>query len=126
MRFNPIHSPRDVWPTTSKLTDEPCAALSSSMTTARVVRVLKAIAQETRLNIIEVLMQQATAGLPAGVIAASLDTSPNLMSFHLKELSNADILIKKTSGRNILYSVNTEFIDSFFEHLIKYQRPQKK
>lgn len=124
-RLNPIHCPRDVLPITTPLTDEPCAVTSSSMTTARAVRALKAIAQETRLNIIEILMQQKTCGLPAGVIAASLDISPNLMSFHLKELSNAEILVKKTAGRNILYSINTEFTHSFFEHLRKYQWPQK-
>ncbi|RYF55799.1 MAG: ArsR family transcriptional regulator [Comamonadaceae bacterium] len=90
-------------------------------TASSAVRVLKAIAQETRLRIIELLQQKNSSGLPAGVIAASLDILPNLISFHLKELSGAGILLKKTVGRNIIYSVDAQFLESFFIYLQKYR-----
>ncbi|AMM24624.1 hypothetical protein AX767_09875 [Variovorax sp. PAMC 28711] len=89
--------------------------------TLTAVRLLKAIAQETRLRIIELLQQEDSLGLPAGVIAASLDIPPNLISFHLKELAAAGILQKKTSGRNIIYSIDSEIMESFFVEMMKYR-----
>ncbi len=123
MRVNSLEKPKDLTSSEPGLTRDSMAShtLSEEMTPAVAVRLLKAIAQETRLSIIEVLLQEKTRSLPAGVIAASLDISPNLMSFHLKELSSAAVLEKKTIGRNNIYSVNTEVMESFFLYLAKYR-----
>ena len=67
---------------------------------------LKALAQETRLKIFKLLTQASDDGLPAGVIAASVDTLPTLTSFHLKELTRVGLVTKQISGRNSIYRTN--------------------
>ncbi|WP_156481018.1 ArsR/SmtB family transcription factor [Variovorax sp. PAMC 28711] len=112
---------RDQSPGTRSQEEASRAGLPMASGTLTAVRLLKAIAQETRLRIIELLQQEDSLGLPAGVIAASLDIPPNLISFHLKELAAAGILQKKTSGRNIIYSIDSEIMESFFVEMMKYR-----
>lgn len=123
MRVNSLENPKGLTSSEPGPLQDALASHTPSedMTQAVAVRLLKAIAQETRLSIIEVLLQEENRSLPAGVIAASLDISPNLMSFHLKELSSAAVLRKKTIGRNNIYSVNTEIMESFFLYLARYR-----
>lgn len=64
---------------------------------------LKALAQETRLKIFKLLTHTSEKGLPAGVIAASVDALPTLTSFHLKELMRAGLITKQISGRHSIY-----------------------
>lgn len=64
---------------------------------------LKALAQETRLKIFKLLTQTSEEGLPAGVIAASVDALPTLTSFHLKELMRVGLITKQVSGRHSIY-----------------------
>ena len=64
---------------------------------------LKALAQETRLKIFKLLTQTSEKGLPAGVIAASVDALPTLTSFHLKELMRVGLVTKQISGRHAIY-----------------------
>ncbi len=51
------------------------------------VRALAALAQETRLEVFRLLVQQGPSGLAAGEIASRLGIAPATLSFHLKELS---------------------------------------
>lgn len=67
--------------------------------------VLSALAQPTRLKIIEVLAAGDPEGTPAGVIARRVECPASTLSFHLKELAQAGLLEAKPRGRFILYAV---------------------
>ena len=69
-------------------------------------RALAALAQETRLGIFRFLVQAGPTGMAAGEIAAELAIAPATLSFHLKELSHADLVIARQEGRFIFYSTN--------------------
>jgi ArsR family transcriptional regulator, arsenate/arsenite/antimonite-responsive transcriptional repressor len=76
------------------------------MKSSQAVVALAALAQETRLNVYRLLVQQGESGLAAGEIAASLDVSPATLSFHLKELSHAGLVRSRQEGRFIYYSAD--------------------
>ena len=76
------------------------------MKTTEAVNVLAALAQDTRLDIFRLLVQQGTRGLAAGEIAEQLDVSPATLSFHLKELAHARLVTSRQDGRFVFYSAN--------------------
>ncbi len=76
------------------------------MKTNEAVRALAALAQETRLAVFRLLVQQGPSGLAAGEIATALSLSPATLSFHLKELSHAGLVAARQQSRFIFYSAN--------------------
>ena len=76
------------------------------MKTKDAVRALAALAQDTRLAVYRLLVQQGPSGLAAGEIAAALDISPATLSFHLKELSHAGLVMSRQESRFIFYSAD--------------------
>ena len=67
--------------------------------------VLSALAQPTRLKIIDVIAAGDPDGTPAGVIARRVECPASTLSFHLKELAQTGLLEAKPRGRFILYAV---------------------
>lgn len=76
------------------------------MKTAEAVKALAALAQDTRLAIYRLLVQQGPDGLPAGSVAERLDVPAATLSFHLKELAHAGMIESRQDGRFVYYSAN--------------------
>ena len=76
------------------------------MKTRDAVRALAALAQDTRLAVYRLLVQQGPSGLAAGEIAAALAISPATLSFHLKEMSHAGLVMARQESRFIFYSAD--------------------
>lgn len=76
------------------------------METNQAVKSLAALAQDTRLSIFRLLVEQGPEGLPAGIIGEQLGLANATLSFHLKELSNAGLITSRPEGRYIFYSVD--------------------
>lgn len=70
------------------------------------IKALAALAQETRLSIFRVLVQAGESGLSAGQLAKELSIPNATLSFHLKELTHAELIIARQNGRFIYYSAN--------------------
>lgn len=70
------------------------------------VTLFAALAQESRLAIVRLLVEHGPAGLPVGQIAEQLDLAAATLSFHLKELYRAGLLQARPQGRFIYYSVD--------------------
>jgi DNA-binding transcriptional ArsR family regulator len=71
-----------------------------------VLGALGALAQETRLDIFRMLVEQGPQGMTPGAIAGALDIPPATLSFHLKELKSAEIVRCEREGRSLSYSAN--------------------
>ena len=78
------------------------------METKTAVKSLAALAQETRLSIFRNLVQAGPTGVAAGQLAALLGVPAATLSFHLKELANAELVTARQEGRFIYYSANYE------------------
>lgn len=73
------------------------------METAGAVQVLQALAQETRLEILRLLVRAGPRGLPAGQIAKRLDVPAPTLSFHLKAMQRAGVVVSDRHGRSLVY-----------------------
>ncbi|MHB1513928.1 MAG: ArsR/SmtB family transcription factor [Acidiferrobacter sp.] len=67
-------------------------------------RALTALAQETRLGIVRLLVKVGPDGLVAGQIALRLKLAPATSSFHLSQLTQAGLIKPSREGRSIRYS----------------------
>ncbi len=67
-------------------------------------RALTALAQETRLAIVRLLVKIGPDGLVAGQIATRLKLAPATSSFHLSQLTQAGLIKPTREGRSIRYA----------------------
>jgi DNA-binding transcriptional ArsR family regulator len=78
---------------------------------------LAALAQETRLAAFRLLVEHAPEGLPAGRIAAKLGLAPASLSFHLKELTRAGLVVPRQDGRFVWYTADLDTMNGLVAYL---------
>ena len=78
---------------------------------------LAALAQESRLAIFRLLVQSGPQGLAASRIAQALGLAPSSLSFHLKELSHAGLILPRQEGRFIIYAAQFEKMNALLGFL---------
>lgn len=87
------------------------------MKSSNAVDRLYALAQESRLAIFRSLVQAGPQGLCPGDIGARLKLAPATLSFHLKELSNAGLLVARQEGRFIYYAPDFSVMNALVAYL---------
>ncbi len=78
-----------------------------------------ALAQETRLRILRLLIVAGQDGIAAGEIGAKAGVSASNVSFHLKELEQAGLLRARREARSIIYSVQYEALAALIRFLME-------
>jgi ArsR family transcriptional regulator len=81
------------------------------------VEALSALAQDSRLQVYRLLVQAGPGGIAASDIASRVGVPANTLSFHLKTLSQAGLVISRQDGRFIYYSANYEHMDALLGFL---------
>ncbi|WP_245990165.1 ArsR/SmtB family transcription factor [Tabrizicola piscis] len=79
---------------------------------------LSALANETRLDLIRMLMPAGDAGMPAGQIAQALGLTAPRLSFHLAAMEQAGLLRSRKLARNVIYSVDATGIGRTISYLL--------
>ena len=87
------------------------------MNASTTVLALSALAHEARLAVFRLLVQAGPEGLAAGIIATRLEMAPPALSFHLKELTHAGLLLQRPEGRKIHYSANFNSMNELIAYL---------
>ena len=87
------------------------------METKNVLAALAALAQESRLGAFRLLVQTGPEGLAASKIAEHLRIAPSSLSFHLKELAHAGLVIARQDGRFVIYSANFDTMNGLLAFL---------
>jgi ArsR family transcriptional regulator, arsenate/arsenite/antimonite-responsive transcriptional repressor len=85
--------------------------------TKNAIAALAALAQQSRLAVYRLLVEVGPEGLAATRIAERLDIAPSSLSFHLKELAHAGLVIPRQDGRSIIYSANFATMNSLLTFL---------
>jgi DNA-binding transcriptional ArsR family regulator len=80
---------------------------------------LAALAQTSRLAVFRLLVQAGPVGLAATKIADELGIAPSSLSFHLKELTHANMVIPTQEGRSIIYAANFATMDELLNFLME-------
>ena len=78
---------------------------------------LLALAQESRLAIFRMLVQAGPNGMSAGKIGEITEIAPSSVSFHIKELVNAGLVISRKDGRFIIYTANFDSVSELIAFL---------
>jgi ArsR family transcriptional regulator, arsenate/arsenite/antimonite-responsive transcriptional repressor len=74
------------------------------MKTPEVVKALSALSQDSRLAVYRLLVKRGPAGFTPTAIADKLDIASPTLSFHLKELQNAGLILARRESRFLYYS----------------------
>ena len=83
-------------------TDE-CTGTLDGIDEPGAVASLAALAQPMRLRVFRALVGAGPAGLTPGVLSAMLDVPPSTLSFHLKGLARAGLVMQGREGRHLRY-----------------------
>ncbi|MGD1933741.1 MAG: ArsR/SmtB family transcription factor [Candidatus Phaeomarinobacter sp.] len=94
------------------------------MKTNDAVEVFAALAQDTRLDVFRLLVKShdpdpSKGGLAAGEIASRMGIAPATLSFHLKELARAGLLVSRKDGRSIIYRVQFDKVSAIANFLLE-------
>ena len=82
-----------------------------------VIKALVALAQPNRLQIFRSLVVKGPEGLTPALLAQGLGMPANTLSFHLKELMNADLVSQERSGRNLIYRAQYDRMNAVLSYL---------
>ena len=85
--------------------------------TKEALNALSAISQESRLAVFRLLVQAGSDGLVASKISEHLGIPPSSLSFHLKELTHAKLLVSKQDGRFVIYAANFDTMNDLLAFL---------
>jgi ArsR family transcriptional regulator len=77
-----------------------------------------ALSQETRLSVLRTLVRKGPAGLSAGDLAEALGVAAPTMSFHLKELANAGLVLSRKEGRSVIYAADYAGVRALVDFLM--------
>lgn len=87
------------------------------MQEANVIRSLSALAHEARLRVFRALVVAGPEGLIPSALAEQLGIAPNALSFHLKELSHAQLINQERQGRNVVYRAEFSAMNDLLAYL---------
>jgi DNA-binding transcriptional ArsR family regulator len=83
------------------------------------VKRLSALAQDSRLAVIRLLIKAGPDGLAAGEVARALDITPNTLSAQFTVLANAGLVISRREGRSIIYAADFNGMSALLVYLME-------
>ena len=87
------------------------------MKSKEIVPALAALAHETRLATFRLLVQAGPGGMTVGTVAERLKVPNPTLSFHLKELAHAGLVLSVQEGRFIRCVANFAAMNSLLGYL---------
>lgn len=81
------------------------------------VTALNSLAQPARLKVFRLLVKSPDGGMCAGDISRKLGLPKPTLSFHLKELSHAGLIVSEREGRSIKFSIRERGIQQLMTFL---------
>ncbi|WP_035053338.1 ArsR/SmtB family transcription factor [Andreprevotia chitinilytica] len=78
---------------------------------------LAALAQETRLAVYRLLVTAGPEGMQTGKIGEALELAPATLSFHLKELTRAGLIVDRKESRYIYYAARYDTMNALIDFL---------
>ncbi len=89
------------------------------MNETQALNALAALAQETRLRIVRLLVTAGPEGMPAGAIGGALEAASSRLSFHLNHLEQAGLVQSRREGRSIRYTAAYESLSGLIGFLMR-------
>jgi DNA-binding transcriptional ArsR family regulator len=87
------------------------------MKSPAVIDALGALANQYRLAIYRLLVQQGAGGLAAGLIGDRVGLQPSSLTFHLQALQRAGLISQERASRQLLYSADYTVMNELVGYL---------
>lgn len=84
----------------------------------QVLDALSALANDTRLDLVRILVPAGPEGLPAGEIARRMGISASRLSFHLAALEQAGVVASRRASRHVIYRAETRTLGRTIAYLL--------
>lgn len=82
------------------------------MESKQAIDALSALASEARLAVFRMLVKRGPEGYTPSELNRRLDLPAPTLSFHLKGLAQAGLVVSRRDGRNLYYSPNFEHMNA--------------
>lgn len=82
------------------------------------VRAFEALAHDSRLAVLRLLVPAGEDGMAAGEIGGALGLAPTRLSFHLGRLSSAGLVEARREGRHLYYAVRYPTLSGLVRFLV--------
>ncbi len=89
------------------------------MDNQQAIQAFLALGQESRLNIFRLVVQRGDTGLTPSELVEALGIPNATLSFHLKELARAGLLLVERQSRNLIYRPNAALVESLSGFLLE-------
>ncbi len=89
------------------------------MNNSEAITAFLALGQETRLNIFRLIVQRGDSGLTPTELVEQLGVPNATLSFHLKELLRANLLLVERQSRHLIYRPNAALVQSLGSLLLE-------
>ena len=89
------------------------------MDQASVIKALAALAQPVRLDVFRALVVAGPRGMTPSTMVEGLGIPPSSLSFHLKELTNAGLIVPERASRNLIYRAAFDQMNAVLQYLTK-------
>lgn len=98
-------------------TNELSCCKQIAMELKKVEKISKALADPNRLQILKSLHKKQSC-LYCSDINEIIDLTQPSISHHLKQLTEAELIISEKEGRNVKYTMNNKVIDQYVHFLV--------
>ena len=88
------------------------------MKESQVITALGALAHQSRLRVIRLLITAGEDGMAAGAIGESIKAAPSKVSFHLSVLQQAGLVKTRRVSRSIVYRANFTVIGRVMNYML--------
>ncbi len=88
------------------------------MKNTEAIQAFVALGQESRLNVYRLIVQKGDTGLMPSQIHEMLGIPNATLSFHLKELYQANLITVERQSRNLIYRPNPGMVEELSEFLL--------
>ncbi len=88
------------------------------MKNTEAIQAFIALGQESRLNVYRLIVQKGDAGLLPSQIHEMLGIPNATLSFHLKELYQANLITVERQSRNLIYRPNPGTVEDLSQFLL--------
>ena len=89
------------------------------MDEGQALKAFGALAQDTRLRIVRLLVQAGARGMAAGALAEELGLQPSNASFHLGQLEKARLIESHREARSIIYTASYPMLGDLIRFLME-------
>jgi DNA-binding transcriptional ArsR family regulator len=83
------------------------------------INAFAALAQESRLRVVRLLVETGPDGLSAGLVADAIGVSASNISFHLKELERAGLVQSRRASRQVIYTADYSAMSGLVQFLMR-------